>query len=59
MGAFSMKASLEEHYNNAEPIGLTLSPVMTFFFNTIYFQYHFNRINEAKQAAQYGATRAL
>jgi hypothetical protein len=42
---FQMKASLEAHFNSAEPAGLRLNPVMTFFFNVIYFQYHFNRIS--------------
>lgn len=50
---FSMKNSLEQHFNTAEPIGLRLGPIMTFFFGGLYFQYHFNRINEIKQAARY------
>ena len=52
VGAYNLRSSLEEHFNGAEPIGLTLSGVMTFFFPTIYFQYHFNRINEMKRAAR-------
>jgi hypothetical protein len=47
--SFSMKNSLEEHYNAAEPIGLDLNGVMTFFFNIYYFQYHFTQINEARK----------
>ena len=54
VGAFSMKASIEEHFNTAEPIGLQLSGVMTFFFNVIYFQYHFTEIARAKHAQQMG-----
>ena len=50
---FNMRASLEEHFNGPEPIGLSLSGVMTFFFGGIYFQYHLNRINELKRAARY------
>jgi hypothetical protein len=46
---FTMKSDLEEHFNSAEPIGLSLSGVMTFFFAVFYFQFHFNRINEMKQ----------
>jgi len=38
-----MKSSIEEHYNTAEPIGLELNGVMTFFFNVLYFQYHFTK----------------
>ena len=49
VASFSMKSSIEEHYNVAEPLGLTLSGVMTFFFNVYYFQYHFTRIIELKR----------
>jgi GYF domain 2 len=52
MGIFGMKSALEEHFNTAEPIGLRLSGVMVFFFNVIYFQYHFNEIARAKKAQQ-------
>ena len=59
IAAFSMKSSIEEHYNSAEPIALQLSGVMTFFFNVIYFQYHFTEINEMKkrQASGMGTPR--
>jgi hypothetical protein len=50
---FSMRSSMEEHFNGPEPIGLQLSGVMTFFFNILYFQYHFTRINELKRLARY------
>lgn len=49
-GSFSMKNSIEEHYNTAEPIGLELNGVMTFFFNVLYFQYHFTQINEIRRS---------
>ena len=49
-GSFSMKNSIEEHYSTAEPIGLSLSGVMTFFFNVLYFQYHFTQINEMRRS---------
>lgn len=49
VGAFNMRDAIEEHFNSAEPIGLSLSGVMTFFFNVWYFQYHFTRINEMKR----------
>jgi hypothetical protein len=52
---FSQKASLEEHFNGPEPIGLRLSGVMTFFFGGLYFQAKLNEINAAKAAARYGA----
>jgi uncharacterized membrane protein HdeD (DUF308 family) len=47
-GRFSMKNSLERHYNAEEPMGLLLSGIMTFFFGGIYFQYHFNDIVKRK-----------
>ena len=50
---FNMRASLEEHFNGPEPVGLSLSGVMTFFFGGLYFQYHLNRINELKRMARY------
>ena len=50
---FDMRRSMEEHYNGPEPIGLSLGGVMTFFFGSLYFQYHFTRINELKQMARY------
>ena len=45
LGHFKMRASLEDHFTRVEPIRLRLSGAMTFFFNVLYFQYHFNRIN--------------
>ncbi len=48
IGRFSLRSSLEKHFNEAEPMGLLLSGVMTFFFGAIYFQYHFNDINRRK-----------
>ncbi|ADW67521.1 DUF4339 domain-containing protein [Granulicella tundricola] len=56
---YSQRASLEEHFNGPEPVGLRLNPVMTFFFGGVYFQYHLNRINQIKTAARYGAPGPL
>jgi hypothetical protein len=50
---FAMRSDIEDHFNTAEPIGLSLSGVMTFFFAVYYFQYHFSRINEMKQQGGY------
>jgi hypothetical protein len=50
---FSMRSELEEHFNTVDPIGLRLSGIMTFFFGSLYFQYHFNRINDIKRALAY------
>jgi hypothetical protein len=47
---FVFRTELLRHFNGPEPIGLRLGPIMTFFFGGIYFQYHFNRINELKRA---------
>jgi len=56
IGRFKLKNSLEQHYNTAEPMGLALSGVMTFFFGCIYFQYHLNDIVRRKTLDQlYGA----
>ncbi len=48
-GIFSIKAAMEEYYNSTENIGLTLSGAMTFFFSSIYIQYHINRIARWKK----------
>jgi len=47
---FSMKSSIEEHYNGPEPIGLELNGILTFFFGVLYFQYHFTRITEMRRS---------
>jgi hypothetical protein len=52
---FTMRSELEQHFNGPEPLGLRLSGVMTFFFGGLYFQYHFNRLNEIKQGLRYRA----
>jgi GYF domain 2 len=50
---FTLRDTLEQHFNGPEPLGLRLSAVMTFFFGGIYFQYKFNEINDMKQALRY------
>ena len=50
---FTLRDTLEQHFNGPEPIGLRLNAVMTFFFGGIYFQYKLNEINEMKQALRY------
>lgn len=52
LGVFNMRTSIVNYYNSVEPIGLRLSGVMTFFFNIIYFQYHFSRIARWKQTGR-------
>ncbi len=46
---FSLRRSLLAYYNTVENCGLRLGPVMAFFFNTFYFQYHFTRIANWKR----------
>ena len=48
IGHFSLRSSLEEYFTQVENIHLRLSTGMTFWFNSIYFQYHFNRIRRWK-----------
>jgi hypothetical protein len=55
---FSMRRSLLEHFNETEPIGLKLSWWMTLMFGGLYFQYHFNRINDAKRVMTTTALKA-
>jgi hypothetical protein len=49
VGVFSIKAAMEEYYNSTENIGLQLSGAMTFFFSTVYIQYHINNIARWKK----------
>jgi hypothetical protein len=44
VGVFSIRAAMEDYYNSTENIGLQLGGVMTFFFSTVYIQYHINKI---------------
>jgi hypothetical protein len=53
LARFDMRRSMEEHFNGPEPVGLSLNGAMTFFFGSLYFQYHFTRINELKRIARY------
>jgi hypothetical protein len=48
-GIFKIRDAMEEYYNSRENIALTLSGVMTFFFSTVYLQYHVNRIARWKK----------
>jgi hypothetical protein len=49
VGVFSIKSAMEEYYNSTENIGLQLSGAMTFFFSTVYLQYHINSIARWKK----------
>jgi hypothetical protein len=50
---FSLRDTLERHFNGPEPLGLRMSAVLTFFFGGIYIQYKLNHINEVKAAIRY------
>jgi hypothetical protein len=50
---FTLRDTLEQHFNGPEPLGLRLNAVMTFFFGGIYFQYKLNEINQIKEALRY------
>jgi hypothetical protein len=52
VGSFKIRDAMEEYYNSVENIGLSLGPVMTFFFNVLYFQYHINRIARWKRTGE-------
>jgi len=47
---FVFRNELLRHFNGPEPIGLRLNWFLTLIFGGLYFQYHFNRINELKRA---------
>jgi hypothetical protein len=49
VGIFSIRDAMEDYYNSTENIGLSLSGVMTFFFSTVYIQYHINKIARWKK----------
>jgi hypothetical protein len=46
---FAIRAELQKHYNEREPVGLYLSGIMTFFFSYFYFQYHLYDIAQFKK----------
>jgi hypothetical protein len=46
---FMIRAELQTHYNEREPIGLHLGGAMTFFFSYLYFQYHLYDIAQFKK----------
>jgi hypothetical protein len=46
---FSIRKAMQTYFNTAEPIGLRMSGVMTFFFGILYLQYHMTRIADWKR----------
>lgn len=49
VGTYSMRRSMIDHYNGAEPIGLRLSAALTFFLGLLYLQHHMTRIARWKR----------
>jgi GYF domain 2 len=49
LGIFKIRDAMEDYYNSRERIGLSLSGAMTFFFSTVYLQYHVNAIARWKK----------
>ncbi len=47
---FVFRRELMQHFNEREGIGLRLNGLWTLLFGGLYFQYHFNKINEMKRA---------
>jgi hypothetical protein len=46
---FVFRDELLRHFNGPEPLGLRLNAFWTLLFGGLYFQFHFNRINEQKR----------
>lgn len=53
VGIFSIKSAMEEYYNSTENIGMQLSGPMTFFFSSVYLQYHVNKLARWKKTGTY------
>ena len=51
VGVFGMRSDIEDYYTRISPMGLSLSGVMTFFFNAAYFQYHLREMRERSEAS--------
>jgi hypothetical protein len=47
---FVFRRELMDHFNGREGIGLRLSSFWTLLLGGVYFQYHFNKINQVKRA---------
>ncbi|NYF80302.1 hypothetical protein [Granulicella arctica] len=47
-GVFVFRRDMQRYFNEKDNVGLHLSPWMTLFFSTLYFQYHFHDIAQFK-----------
>lgn len=55
IGIFMMRSDIEEYWTTIAPAGRSLSGVMTFFFNGIYFQYCLNELREVVENSRAAA----
>jgi hypothetical protein len=55
---FVFRNELLRHFNGPEPLGLRLNAFWTLVFGGLYFQFHFNRINEQKCIQRMSMPRA-
>jgi len=46
---FIFRYEMQRYFNGKDNVGLGLGPWMTLFYNTVYFQYHFNEIAAFKK----------
>ena len=47
--SFVFRSEMQRYFNDTDDVGLKLSPWMTLFFSTLYFQYHFHKIAKLKK----------
>ena len=47
---FVMRDDLLRHFTTSEPLGLQLNSFLTLLLGGLYFQFHFNKINDAKRS---------
>ena len=57
--AFMIRADLLRHYNEREPIGINLSPGLTFFFSFFYLQSQLYPIAQFKKRHAEGHATAV
>jgi hypothetical protein len=55
VGIFKMRSDIEDYYDTINPVGISLSGAMTFFFNAAYFQYHLRDMREESEMSMAAA----
>ena len=56
--AFTLRAELEYHFTEVDPVGLKLDSLTTFWWTVFYFQYHLHRIYPLQQRRDTDPTHA-